>query len=270
MNPQQHKIEAHIINSKSLNEATDRNKVKEIWNTCIEKSQSIEKLTNLTVISKKRLNYDLSFFNNLTALFLSIILLIVNFDFYLNLKQTPLSNFLIITITAILGILFTSIAIIYLLRLLTQITPKIKLKTVGRATLNSLRKTNNIISKNVKVKTETHDKNNVSINLINATTYEQNVFSNCIMQIFSGINQPRYLLAKPKLGIQRDFYVVPDIFKKNKDMAKIFEKELAKTMGGFSIVFAKNETGKNIVIKAKKVYNFRYKNTEIKTKNILN
>ena len=40
-------------------------------------------------------------------------------------------------------------------------------------------------------------------------------------------------------------------------------------MGVFSLIFAKNESGKNEVLKASKIYYFKYRKVEIETKNIL-
>ena len=143
-----------------------------------------------------------------------------------------------------------------------------KLKTLGNATLKALIKNKNILSKNVKVKTK-RKYNKSQIYLTNATTYEQNIFSDCISQMLGKINQPRYLIAKPKIVYPTEFYVVPELFKKNKATVTLFTKCLVRKIGAFSIIFGKNDAGKNKVIKASKLYYFKYKKVDIETKNIL-
>ena len=129
-------------------------------------------------------------------------------------------------------------------------------------------KNKSITSNKVKVKVRRRFLKS-EIYLVNATTYEQNVYSDCISQMFGSINQPRYLLAKPKFIVSTEFYVVPEIFKKNKSSALILAKQMKLRMGLFDLVFAKNENRKNEVLRASKLYYFKYKKVEIDTKNIL-
>ena len=149
------------------------------------------------------------------------------------------------------------------------INPEMKLLTFGKATLNSLKKANIVTSKKVKVRVKRNGFNNCDIYLLNATTYEQNVFSDSIMQIFSEMKQPRYIIAKPKNIFKMEYYVVPDVFKKNKDTAQIFANALKKRIGNYAVIFAKSEDGKNEVVKAKKILNRKFGKININTKNKL-
>ena len=125
-----------------------------------------------------------------------------------------------------------------------------------------------ITSKKVRVKTYRRF-NKSSIYLKNATTYEQNLYSDCIRQILGRINQPRYIIALPKFGFKAEYYVVPEMFKKNKQTAMIFVRQMRLKMGLFKLIFAKNDVGKDEVIKAYKFYYAKYKKVDIDTKYIL-
>ena len=105
--------------------------------------------------------------------------------------------------------------------------------------------------------------------MLNATTHEQNLFSDCIIQTLAPIDQPRYLICKSKYSFLKEYYVVPNAFKKNKELVKLFTKELFYVFGLFYIVFAKNDSGKLEAIKADKIYQMKFKNVEITSKNIL-
>lgn len=263
------RIEMQNMNEYFINKAQNREEVANIWESCLEKAENISMLTKITYLPKKRLNYDLSFFNSLISAFLSLILVIVNYDLYLNLLKHNMSKIAVYILTIFFAVLFIFAFTINFIKSINLISPKKKLKTIGKATLKAMIKTKNINSKNVNLVVKKAPNNYLQIYLLNATTFEQNIFSNAIMQIFDKVGQPRYLIAKPKLGLQTEFYIVPDIFKKNKEMVKIFEKELAKIMGGFAIIFAKNEAGRNIVLRAQKIYSIKYHQIDIKTKNIL-
>ena len=117
-------------------------------------------------------------------------------------------------------------------------SPRVKLKTIGRGLLEALIEKGSIESEHVKVVCKYKDFNTVSIYLKNASTYEQNLFSDNIMQMFGEINQPRYLLVKPANILFSEYYVVPDAFKKNKELVEILQRKLRWKIGKFGIVFA--------------------------------
>ncbi len=261
--------EAQMANEKTLSLSANREKIEEVWNKCLQKAKSVDNLTKETIITKKRLRKEYSFYHSFFSLILSLGLSAANYGFYLNLIQTSIKDITAFILCVVLQVIFLIFAIIYAFRFFNLINPKRKLKTIGEATLRSLEKTKHITSKKVKVVTNFKNNDEVSIHLVHATTYEQNLFSDCILQMLQKIKQPRYLIVKPKYLFQSEFYIVPDAFKKNKELVTIFEKELAKTMGNFAILFAKSETGKNIVLKAEKIYYIKYRKISITTKNIL-
>ncbi len=261
--------EVKMANQNSLNVASNREKIQEVWTKCLQKTKKVEYLTKETIITKRRLRKDFSFYHSLFALLLSFGLSAANYGFYLSLIQAEITMKSALIFAIILQAIFLAFILVYSFRFFSLINPKRKLYTIGAAVLKTLQKTKIITSKKVKVVTKFKNMDEVSIYLLNSTTYEQNIFSDCILQMLKKINQPRYLIVKPKFVIQSEFYVVPDAFKKNKEMVKIFVKELAKAMGSFGIIFAKNEVGKNIVLKAEKIYYIKYRNVKITTKNVL-
>lgn len=263
------KKQMDLINQKTLKEASNRNKIKELWNECIDEAKSVESISKLTIIPRRRLKLEYSFYSALFILILSFDFLMSNVGLYVSLVKKGLPEIASFIITATILTLFSLFFITHLYVALNLINSNNKLKTIGKALLKALRKKGLITSKKCKVKTNKYDKKNLYIYLENATTYEQNIFSDCIKQMLSNIDQPRYILCKPKRYFPVEFYVVPDVFKKNRDSVKCLERELSKKMMHFGIVFAKNEYGKNLVLKAQNQHYFRFKNIEITTKNVL-
>ena len=237
-------------------------------NYCINNSQKVEAISKVTIIPRRRLKKQWSFYSALINIFLSLLLLFVNDNFLLS-TQGLENAFLFKLIYYIFKVLFSTITLMSIVRTFTLINPEVKLYSIGRAILRSLVKTKQITSKNVKVVSKIHSFTTSYIYLKNATTHEQNLFSNSIKQFFGPVSQPRYLLCKPKNFIVKEYYVVPDAFKKNKELVTRLSNELIYCLGKTSIIFAKNDVGKNEVIKASKLYQFKFKNLDITSKNIL-
>lgn len=261
--------EANKINKIQLEQSKNRDKIKQVWDNCIANAKQLDSLTKLTIIPRKRNKKEFSFYSSLIGLVLSIFTLGINYNFYLNLINENIKSIFTYIITGSISLILLYYMITYLLRFIRLLNPEIKLYTLSKAMLKALQKNNIITSKKIKVKVKRKSWNYSSLYLLKASTYEQNIFSECISQLLSFIDQPRYLIAKPRRFLRSEYYVIPDIFKRNKESVKILEKELAKKIGHFQIIFAKNEVGKNEVIKAQQLYYIKYRKVEITTKNIL-
>ena len=201
------------------------------------------------------------------TLILSIILLFSNVGLYTAIENNINNNF--INIINLLSVLFFVLALVSIYKLIFTINPEMKLYSLGKATLKALKKIKVINSKNIKVRVKRYDLDKIIIYLKNASTYEQNIFSDTISQLLSKFNQPRYIIAKPKYVLQLEYFVIPDLFKKNKEMVKIFTNALRPIFGSFCVIFAKNEYGKNVVLNAEKLFYFKYGNVKIDTKNVM-
>ena len=261
-------FEANKANNNTIIQAKNRELVKTTWTKCIKGAKSLDTLTKVTTISRRRLRKDYSFYASLVNVLLALSIFTADIGLYKNLANIGMSSFIAHILSTCIFAFFALIFLVYVHYLFNLINPEVKLKSIGKATLKAIVKNKNIISKKVKVKTYRRF-NKTSIYLKNATTYEQNLFSDAISQILGRINQPRYIIALPKFGLKSEYYVVPEIFKKNKQTAMIFVRQMRIKMGLFKLIFAKNEVGKNEVIKAYKFYYVKYKNVDIDTKYIL-
>ena len=259
--------EASIANEKTLVQSKNREKVKEIWDECINNSQNIDSLTKLTIVPRRRLSKNVSFYLPLLLLILSIGLLFSNFGLYAAIEN--IIHHKLISCINIISAIAIIVAIVSTYKLIFTINPEMKLYSLGKGSLKALKKIKAINSKKVKVRVKRYGLEKIVVYLKNASTYEQNIFSDTMTQLLSKFNQPRYIIAKPKHVFQIEYFVVPDLFKKNKDMVKIFTNSLRPVFGRFCVIFAKNEYGKNVVLNAEKVFCFKYGNVKIQTKNVM-
>lgn len=256
-------------NNDTILACKNRNKIKQTWKTCINNVKRLDVLTKVTTLPRRRLKKEYSFYSAFIMFVLSLSIIPSTNGLYVDLLAANIHKHLALFISLLV---IASIQIIFLINGFTMvrlINPEMKLLTFGRATIKALKKANIVTSKNVKVKVKRKDFTHCDIYLLNATTYEQNVFSDCIVQIFSEMKQPRYIVAKPKNFIKMEYYVVPDVFKKNKDTAQIFATALKKRIGNYAVIFAKSEDGKNETIRGKKILNKKFGKINITTKNKL-
>ena len=261
-------LEAAKANYNMLVQSKNRELIKLTWDKCIKNASQLDTLTKVTTITRKRLRKDYSFYSTLINMILTTIIMNADYGLYISLIHIGVPQVISFIITIIMFCFFFCIFLMNGFWFVRLINPEMKLKTIGKATLKALIKNGNITSNKSKVKVY-RTISTSAIYLKNATTYEQNIFSDCISQIFGRINQPRYLIAKPKIFYPTEYYVVPEAFKKNKQTAMIFYKEMRKRMGIFAVIFAKNASGKQKVLKAEKLYYFKHKKVDIETKNIL-
>ena len=258
-------IEANKANDNTLIQAKNRELIKNTWEKCIKGTSKLDTLTKVTTISRRRLRKDYSFYSALVNTLLTATIFVSDVGLYRNLIKIGMPSFMAHILVFSIFVFFALLFLTNVHYLINLINPERKLKSIGKATLKAMIKSKIITSKKVRVKTYRRF-NKSSIYLKNATTYEQNIYSDCISQILGEVNQPRYMIALPRFTFSSEFYVVPEMFKKNKSTATIFVRQMRLKVGLFKLIFAKNELGKNQVIKAEKLYYLKYKKVDIDTK----
>ena len=258
-------IEANKANDNTLIQAKNRELIKYTWEKCIKGASRLDTLTKVTTISRRRLRKDYSFYSALINTILTATIFVSDIGLFRNLVKIGMPSFVAHVLSFSIFVFFALIFLTSVHYLINLINPERKLKSIGKATLKAMIKSKIITSKKVRVKTYRRF-NKSSIYLKNATTYEQNIYSDCIFQILGEVNQPRYMIALPRFTFSSEFYVVPEMFKKNKSTATIFVRQMRLKIGLFKLIFAKNELGKNQVIKAEKLYYLKYKKVDIDTK----
>lgn len=267
--PPRNHYEAEIVNNEMIKNSIMRNKTKEMWDKCIEDARQIEVLTKITYLSKKRLRKTYSFYVSLISSILWLSLYFISFQSYAEFIEHTSKDAIVVIFFLMIIVLISYFFVLYFMRVLRQLTPTLKLKSLGITTLNALKKSGIVQAKTAEVVVYKENADKIAIYLENASTYEQNIFSDCIVQMLGEIQQPRYLLARPKRFFQREFYIVPDLFKKNKDTVQVLKKEMDRQFGTFAAVFAKNEHGKSLVLRAQYIYFTLYRESEITVKRIL-
>ncbi len=137
-------------------------------------------------------------------------------------------------------------------KILSHSSPRKNMTHIAKALLKTLQELEQISHK-AFIRVNGNDVS-VSINLVNASTFEQNIFNSAINEMFSPIDNPRYILIFKKLK-RRNYglsYACPSILGQKKAMVDLFEDNLQGRIGEFSIVYTRNDEGRLALLKAKK------------------
>lgn len=90
--------------------------------------------------------------------------------------------------------------------------------------------------------------------LKNAGFSEATMFRNCMSEILSPIENPRYLIIRKSylsFLLRKDYHSVPSVFSQNKDTAVKFFEKWKKYVCSGDLVFTRTETGRRILMKAR-------------------
>ena len=95
----------------------------------------------------------------------------------------------------------------------------------------------------------------IGIQLRSASRYEQNIFNEAVTEMFTQIDNPKYLLIlkkKGKLNYNQSF-ACPSILGKKKAMVELFSDNLKGRVGDFEIVYTRNDEGREMLLKCRKL-----------------
>jgi len=90
--------------------------------------------------------------------------------------------------------------------------------------------------------------------LAGSTFYESSLFADCLAEILAPIDNPRYLVLREGeiYGLKRDdYHAVPLQLAVKKDLAAIFYKAWCKYVGPSELIYTRNKTGRERLLKAK-------------------
>jgi superfamily II DNA or RNA helicase len=130
------------------------------------------------------------------------------------------------------------------------------IRQIGKVLLQSLIETNiiHIGEKKPKVVTRKKQSGSLTCTLRNVTTFEKSAFLNALEEMFSPIQNPRYLLYcrsfLGRLGM-KDYYPVPQILGRNKETAQKFQMFWARYIGRSELLYTRSLGGRETLLKAR-------------------
>ncbi len=137
-------------------------------------------------------------------------------------------------------------------RALTLDTPVKRLRSCGMGIRKALMNQNLIQTKRTTVAAETTKEKVSTVYLCGGTSYEKNLFAECVQEFFADINDQRYILVKKRNRKGDDgFYAVPECFAKKKEDAENFASCITPYIGEYELVYTRNGKGKERLLEGR-------------------
>jgi len=127
-------------------------------------------------------------------------------------------------------------------------------KGIGKSILDTLRYLDLVQSPLAKVNVEKVNRYDISCYLSNASSYEKNLFNECLEDIAKLIDNPRYLIERSGISgffRTKDFVAIPKVFAKNKDSAEFFSKRWNHHVGPNRLIYTRDIAGRKQLLKAR-------------------
>mgnify|MGYP003290774362 CR=1 FL=1 len=137
-------------------------------------------------------------------------------------------------------------------RALAMNTPVKRLRSCGMGIRKALMNQALIQSKGTTVAAEITSENRSAVYLCGGTSYEKNLFAECVQEFFADINDQRYILIKKRNRKGDDgFYSVPECFAKRKEDAENFAACITPYIGEYELVYTRNGKGKELLLEGR-------------------
>ena len=105
----------------------------------------------------------------------------------------------------------------------------------------------------LRVFAEKRDRGSVFCWLGGGTGREQSTFLEAIRQILRPVDNPRYMLARPRFWrwFREDYFSVPEVLARKKEYSEFFAKRWRKTVGPIQLVFTRTPEGRVLLLRAR-------------------
>ena len=131
-------------------------------------------------------------------------------------------------------------------------TPVKRLRSCGMGIRKALMNQALMQSKGTTVAAEITSENKSAVYLCGGTSYEKNLFAECVQEFFADINDQRYILIKKRNRKGDDgFYSVPECFAKRKEDAENFAACITPYIGEYELVYTRNGKGKELLLEGR-------------------
>jgi len=155
------------------------------------------------------------------------------------------------------------------------LTPKKTVQTLSACILSTLREIGEVKSANAQIQVKDDPLGTwVYCTLTSATIREKSVFAQAMGEMFSSIDNPRYVLIKQygfrgrALRQYHQSYACPSIIGGKKENVAILARYLKKVTGSFEILYTRSEDGHKALLKCRRRSYINLYNIHVKGKRV--
>lgn len=247
-----------LYNSNLTTLSNKRDEMYNRWFNLVDKYKSGSRIVNETMeVSNTKMKNDFSVIDPIRILWfvLSATFLYLVANTLGGMSDAEVEDYMFMFIILLITTIVINIPfIIQCIRVWMFSVPKNQLRYVAKCLIKSLCEADLIDTPyySVKVKIQENKEDNKLHFIIDGVNSRDKVLIiNSLEEIFSKIEDQRYILVNKKFKIST-YYSVPSVLSVNKELATIFHKNWTKYVGNSNLVYTKNSTGREILLKARK------------------
>lgn len=241
------------VNQMMLCRAGDRDGLRGRWESALKEIHGDMEIEQAEVIPKEKVKVGYLFYHALGFEILSLIMAGISFLGRIFLTVGYQSDSSLAKIWGLLMVLAFFGVARYGIRLFRFSTPQKRMEQFSQAILEALIEIGEIeFPQNCRTEVESAKGILIATWLKGGSMRDRTTFACCMEEIWSIIDNPRYLLVKRKrIKFGEEYYCVPEIFGRQKERAEIFEKHMQKVLGRYRIVYTRTPEGRQILLRAR-------------------
>lgn len=243
------------INGKMLSLAADRAGMAKKWDAVVRRGARAEILdvTEIPKEAKPKAYAVGNVFALIAVIAAAVVLVLLTFPLIMSGGTT-------MPLKLLLAAAYAVAAFFVLKRFIRAMSclfsPLYTVRPVVNAVVGTMRKTGALESKNARLLLGARGEK-VTCSLENATEHEKNLFSSAVSELFSAIDNPRYVLVRRHrvfgndVYIYSDSYACPSVIGVKKENAAVLA-ELLRKSGKYDTVYTRNEEGHRVLLKCRR------------------
>ena len=247
------------INAKTRKRALDREGLRKQWQDALN-AGSIKQMTDGLKAPEEALPRGFVLANTIAALLIQSVYI---FFAMLEFSGRTLGrvrwthdfwNF-VLTVLGIAAAVSLPWSLLALWRLIRHGTPERSISQIGRAVLDALEYEGSIDQRagDFRVYANRNKDGTVFCWIGGGTGQEQATFLRALRETLSPVDNPRYLLARPKIwrAFREDYFAVPDVLARKKEFAEFFAQRWRRLVGPVQLVFTRTPEGRKLLLRAR-------------------
>jgi superfamily II DNA or RNA helicase len=247
------------VNDQTGRRALDRASLRQKWRDALD-AGSIKEMTDGLRANEESLPRGFVLANTIAALLIQAV-----FVFFVSLEYfgRMLGGFrtvrgawsLILVVLGIPAAVGLPWCLLALWRFIRHGTPERSIRQIGLAILEALGYEGSIDLQDGKFRVygdRNHD-GTVFCWVGGGTGKEQAVFLRALREVLRPIDNPRYLLARPRIWrvFREDYFAVPDVLARKKEFAEAFAQHWKHFVGPVELVYTRTPEGRKILLRAR-------------------
>lgn len=256
------------FNKKTLSIASNREMVWDQWRSACPVGGVVGQINDIGEVPTEVWPVGLFIYDSMAFLIVSVFLSSV----FRNIPDSfnhPITTVLFLFVTLLVTFPF-------LKRMILNFNPPRAIKTAATSIFRTMKDVALIKSKSaLPVVKKDKQSGLIHTYLENASRYEKGLFATALREMLSSIDNPRYVAIETRslFGVKVFFYSsafsVPTMFTGNANLVQAFTENLTSQRGKFEFFYTRSESGRKIMLRAKRRSNLTRFNIAIAGKRVL-